>query len=73
MAGEVVLTPLLLGLGVTELSAGSAMVPRVKRAVQSLDMTVCRRLVEDVSGMDSAQKIYSACDAVARAHYADLL
>jgi phosphotransferase system enzyme I (PtsI) len=73
MAGEVVLTPLLLGLGVTELSAGSAMVPRVKRAVQSLDMTVCRRLVEEVSGMDSAQKIYSACDAVARAHYADLL
>jgi phosphotransferase system enzyme I (PtsI) len=73
MAGEVVLTPLLLGLGVTELSAGSAMVPRVKRAVQSLDMTVCRRLVEDVFGMDSAQKIYSACDAVARAHYSDLL
>jgi phosphotransferase system enzyme I (PtsI) len=73
MAGEVVLTPLLLGLGVTELSAGSAMVPRVKRAVQSLDLKVCRSLVEEVSGMDSAEKIYSACDAVARAHYLDLL
>jgi hypothetical protein len=49
------------------------MVPRVKRAVQSLDLKVCRSLVEEVSGMDSAEKIYSACDAVARAHYLDLL
>ena len=73
MAGEVVLTPLLLGLGVSELSAGSAMVPRVKRAVQSLDLAVCRRLIEEVSLMDSAEKIYAACDSVARAHYLDLL
>lgn len=73
MAGEVVLTPLLLGLGVSELSAGSAMVPRVKRAVQSLDLAECRRLIEEVSSMDSAEKIYAACDSVARAHYLDLL
>ncbi|RYD60204.1 MAG: phosphoenolpyruvate--protein phosphotransferase, partial [Verrucomicrobiaceae bacterium] len=40
MAGDIVLTPLLLGLGVDELSTGAALVPRVKRAVQSLDIAV---------------------------------
>ena len=37
MAGDITLAPLLLGLGVDELSAGAALVPRVKRAVQALD------------------------------------
>src|SRR5712692_2842821 len=32
MAGEILLTPLLIGLGVDELSTGAALVPRVKRA-----------------------------------------
>ena len=34
MAGEVLFTPLLLGLGMDELSAGATLVPRVKNAVQ---------------------------------------
>src|SRR5207249_859441 len=36
MAGDVALVPLLLGLGMDELSAGATSVPRVKRAGQSL-------------------------------------
>ncbi|PYK39660.1 MAG: phosphoenolpyruvate--protein phosphotransferase, partial [Verrucomicrobia bacterium] len=42
MAGDVALIPLLLGLGMDELSAGPSLVPRVKRAVQSLAIPECR-------------------------------
>ena len=47
MAGDLALVPLLLGLGMDELSVGASLVPRVKRAVQSLTShrmpAACRR------------------------------
>jgi phosphotransferase system enzyme I (PtsI) len=73
MAGEVALTPLLLGLGVDELSTGTALVPRVKRAVQSLHSRECDALAAAVSLMDSPGQILAACEAVARSKYPDLL
>lgn len=73
MAGEVTLTPLLLGLGVDELSTGAALVPRVKAAVQQLSMEECVKLADSATALDSAAAIYAACDAVARAHYPELL
>jgi len=73
MAGDIVLTPLLLGLGVDELSAGAGSVPRVKRAVQSLDDTACQQLIADIQHLDCAADILAKCDAVARAHYPELL
>ena len=42
MAGDVLMTPVLLGLGVDEMSMGSVAVPRVKKAVQSLDYASAR-------------------------------
>lgn len=73
MAGEPVLTPLLLGLGVEELSAGVGMVPRIKRAVQSLDLERCRIFAEEVLAMDCSQRIYERCESLARELYPDLL
>ena len=73
MAGEVILTPLLLGLGVDELSTGAALVPRVKRAVQNLDLAVCLQLVEEVRHLDSAAAVLARCEEVARKYYPDLL
>ena len=73
MASEVNLTPLLLGLGVDELSAGAALVPRVKRAVQSLDMEACRRMVARALEMDSPAAILAECEALARDCYPELL
>jgi len=73
MAGEITLTPLLIGLGVDELSTGAALVPRVKRAVQSLDVGQCLQLVEQISRLDSAAQILERCEAVARDHYPELL
>jgi phosphotransferase system enzyme I (PtsI) len=73
MASEVTLTPLLLGLGVDELSAGAALVPRVKRAVQSLEMKVCQDLVARTMEMDTAGDILAECETIARQYYAELL
>jgi phosphotransferase system enzyme I (PtsI) len=73
MAGEIALTPLLIGLGVDELSTGAALVPRVKRAVQSLDVGFCLKLVEEITHLDSAAQILERCEAVARDHYPELL
>ncbi|MEA3188193.1 MAG: phosphoenolpyruvate-protein phosphotransferase system enzyme [Chthoniobacter sp.] len=73
MAGEVALTPLLIGLGIDELSTGAALVPRVKRAVQALDIGVCLALVEEVMRLDSPSEILARCEHVARTHYAELL
>lgn len=73
MASEVALTPLLLGLGVDELSAGAALVPRVKRAVQSLEMSTCRRLAEEALEMDTPGAILARCEMIARQYYPELL
>jgi len=73
MAGDVQLTPLLLGLGVDELSATCAVVPRVKKAVQSLSIELCNQLAEEALGMDDPSAILARCTDVARAHYAELI
>ena len=73
MAGEITLTPLLLALGVDELSASAGLVPRVKKAVQTLDTKECNRLLEDVRDLDSAAEILERCEEVARRHYPELL
>jgi phosphotransferase system enzyme I (PtsI) len=73
MAGEITLTPLLLALGVDELSASAGLVPRVKKAVQTLDTKECNRLLEDVRDLQSAAEILARCEEVARRHYGELL
>src|SRR5207302_2687382 len=47
MARDVALIPLLIGLGMDELSVGATSVPRVKMAVQSLAMPECQQLVDE--------------------------
>lgn len=73
MAGEISLTPMLVGLGVDELSTGAALVPRVKRAVQRLDVGECLQLVDDIKNLDTADAVMERCLAVARARYPELM
>lgn len=73
MASEIGLTPLLLGLGVDEFSAAAHMVPRIKRAVQVLEIGMCRELTDRVLKMESGAEILAACEALAREHYGPLL
>jgi phosphotransferase system enzyme I (PtsI) len=73
MAGDVALVPLLLGLGVDELSASATLVPRVKRAVQSLAIPECRELVEETLKLNTASEILARCLELADKRYGDLL
>ena len=73
MAGEVLFTPLLLGLGMDELSAGPLIVPRVKNAVQRLTITECRQLVEEVLQLDTPAAVLERCTAVAQRNYPELI
>jgi phosphoenolpyruvate-protein phosphotransferase (PTS system enzyme I) len=73
MAGEITLTPLLIGLGVDELSASPGLVPRVKKAVQTLDSKECASLLAEVRDLSSATEIFSRCESIARRHYPELL
>jgi phosphotransferase system enzyme I (PtsI) len=73
MAGDVALIPLLLGLGMDELSTASILVPRVKRAVQSLTIPECRELVEETFKLDTASEILARCLELADKRYGDLL
>ncbi|MFN9939296.1 MAG: hypothetical protein ACK56I_07460, partial [bacterium] len=57
MASEIHLTPLLLGLGMDELSVVTAAVPRVKKAVQSLDAKGCGEMACQASGMTDPQAL----------------
>lgn len=73
MAGDISLTPLLLGLGIDELSASSAVVPRVKKAVQSLSLPVCQALAHEALSLDNSFAILHRCLEVASEHYAELI
>ena len=73
MASDILLTPLLIGLGVEELSATSAMVPRVKKAVQSLDAAACGKLAAQALESDDSAAILALSQSMALANYADLM
>jgi phosphotransferase system enzyme I (PtsI) len=72
-AGDIVLTPLLLGLGVDELSCGAGVLPRVKRAVRSLDLSVCKKLAAEALTCSNGTEVLAKCESTAREHYAELL
>ena len=73
MAGDIALVPLLLGLGMDELSTAAILVPRVKRAVQSLTIPECRQLVEETFKLNTPSEILDRCLELADKRYGDLL
>ncbi|MFN2509371.1 MAG: phosphoenolpyruvate--protein phosphotransferase [Chthoniobacterales bacterium] len=73
MAGDLTMVPLLLGLKMDELSVSASLVPRVKRAVQSLTVPECEQLVQDALELETPTEILARCARVAQAHYADLM
>jgi phosphotransferase system enzyme I (PtsI) len=73
MAGDLAMAPLLLGLGMDELSVGASLVPRVKRAVQSLSQDECQKLVGELMELDTASEILARCTEMAQANYGELL
>jgi phosphoenolpyruvate-protein phosphotransferase (PTS system enzyme I) len=73
LAGDPGFTPMLLGLGVDELSTNIAAVPRIKKAIRSLDLAACREVVTGALSSTSAVEIYARTTGLARLRYGDLL
>ena len=57
MASEPAAVPLLVGLGVLELSVSIPMVPEIKAQVRSLDLASCRKLTEKALELDTAAEV----------------
>ncbi|MFT3992363.1 MAG: phosphoenolpyruvate--protein phosphotransferase [Luteolibacter sp.] len=73
MAGDIRLTPLLIGLGVEELSVGPQQVPRVGQAIRSLSYAECAAMADSVLKMTRSDGILNASMDLARKHYGNLL
>jgi phosphoenolpyruvate-protein kinase (PTS system EI component) len=57
LASDPLAAPLLIGLGVTELSAAASAIPGLKAAVRRLTLTSCRRLAETALWQTSAADV----------------
>lgn len=57
LASDLVATPILLGLGVTELSATAAIVPEVKARVRDLDLLACQTLAAQALAQTSPEAV----------------
>ncbi|MDQ6655437.1 MAG: phosphoenolpyruvate--protein phosphotransferase [Verrucomicrobiota bacterium] len=73
MAGDLATIPLLLGLGMDELSVSASLVPQVKKAVQTLALSECQQLVEEALQLETPAEILALCAEVAQRHYGDLI
>ncbi len=73
MAGDIRLTPLLLGMGVEELSVGPQLVPRVGQAIRSLSHAECAAMSDEALKNPRSQGILDLSLAIARKRYAELL
>lgn len=60
LAGDPLAVPLLVGLGITELSVDPVAVPSIKARVRNLDYQLCRQRASDMLALDSAQAVRAA-------------
>jgi phosphotransferase system enzyme I (PtsI) len=65
MASDPVLAPLLLGLGIDELSAATALVPAIKFIIRRLKMEEAKSLAEFALTCESASEILARCQELA--------
>ena len=73
MAGDIRLTPLLIGLGVEELSVGPQQVSGVGQAIRSLSYAECAAMSDEALRHNRSHGILDLSLALARKHYGELL
>ena len=73
MAGDIRLTPLIIGLGVEELSVGPQQVPSVGQAIRSLSFAECAAMADEALRHTRSQGILDLSLAVAHKRYGELL
>ena len=66
MAGDPALAPLLLGLGVDELSAAPPLVPQVKFIIRRLKLSEAKALADFALNCEAAAEILARCQDLAR-------
>lgn len=67
MAGDPQFAPLLLGLGVDDLSMTPPLLPAVKYVIRAMKMSDARKLAQEALELGSAKEIFARCDAFYRA------
>jgi phosphotransferase system enzyme I (PtsI) len=72
MASNIELTPLMIGLGLNELSVAAAQVARVKHAVRKLRLADCQSLARESLTLINAEEILTRSRNVARTSYPEL-
>ena len=60
LASESLAVPVLLGLGVDELSVSVPLIPTIKARVRELEFSACRTLAQQVLGLESADQVRAA-------------
>lgn len=73
MAAQPLLVPLLLGLGVTELSVSPGAVPVVKDVIRRIRMDDARELADAARGLSSGAEVLERCRGFLRRHAPELL
>jgi len=73
MAADIRLTPLLLGLGVEELSVGPHQVPRVRRAIRALSHAECATMADKAIRTPLSFDVLDLSTDLASKYYPELL
>lgn len=73
MAGDIRLTPLLIGLGVEELSVAPNILPKVGQVIRSLSFSDCQKVAQDSLQQTNSKSIMDITVAIARQAYPELL
>jgi len=72
LGGSPAATPLLVGLGMKEISMTSAMIPEIKKIIRSLTYDECRRMSKKALKMDTSQEILNYMSGELKKRFADL-
>jgi len=60
LASESLAVPMLVGLGVDELSVSVPLIPTIKARVRELEYKACQSLAQHVLGLESAEQVRAA-------------
>ncbi|MEJ6572702.1 MAG: phosphoenolpyruvate--protein phosphotransferase [Akkermansiaceae bacterium] len=73
MAGDLLVIPILVGLGIDELSVGAHKLPSIKKAIRSLSQANCSEMMKEVLIAASSPDISALSEEMARRCYPELL
>lgn len=72
MGGDIILIPLLVGLGITELSVGTHLLPAIRYAIRHLNYGECRAMAAEALQAEDSCTIRELSRALALKSYPDL-